>query len=111
MIFIIPIILFVILTMILPQLMIYVFLGVIGYVLGWALHKKQLGVLVIMLCIFSSLSLLAEKVTPLVEKSEKDTVKNKTEILNKQFTFEEEKDDAWYKIWDYVTKSKEKGDK
>jgi hypothetical protein len=77
------------------------------------MHKTQLGTLVVVLCVFSSLTLLVEKVNPLIENTEKETKnnKNKTEILNKQFTFEEEKEDAWHKVWDYVTKSKEKGDK
>lgn len=93
--------------MILPQLMIYTLLGVIGYVMGKALRKSQLGTLIVVLCIFSSLTLLVEKVNPLIEKSDKEKDNIKKEFINKQFQFEEEKDDLWSKIWDKVTKSKE----
>lgn len=108
MILIIPIIIFVVLTMILPQLMIYTLLAVIGHVLGLALRKQQIGKLVVLLCIFSSLTLLVEKANPLIEKSEDESNEIKKEFIDKQFYIEEEKNDVWSRVWDFITKSKEK---
>jgi len=68
---IIPIIIFVITCLCLPQLMIQIIIGAFGYFTCRALTKRNLSKMIIVITIFSCLSTVMEKVLPLVEEEQK----------------------------------------
>ena len=68
---IIPILLFAILCLCLPQLMIQIIIGAFGYFICRALTKRNLSKMIIVITIFSCLSTVMEKVLPLVEEEQK----------------------------------------
>ena len=68
---IIPILLFVITCLCLPQLMIMTIIGAFGYFTCRALTKRNLSKMIIVITIFSCLSTVMEKVLPIVEEEQK----------------------------------------
>jgi len=68
---IIPILLFVITCLCLPQLMIQIIIGAFGYFTCRALTKRNLSKMIIVITIFSCLSTVMEKVLPIVEEEQK----------------------------------------
>jgi len=71
MLLIIPILIFVITCLCLPQLMIQTLIGVFGYVTCRALSKKNMAKMIIVITIFSCLSIVMEKVLPIIEEEQK----------------------------------------
>ena len=71
MLLIIPILLFVILCLCLPQLMIQIIIGAFGYFICRALTKRNLSKMIIVITIFSCLSTVMEKVLPLIAEEQK----------------------------------------
>ena len=85
MLFIIPILLFVITCLCLPQLMIQILIGAFGYVTCRALSKRNMAKMIIVITVFSCLSVIMEKVLPLVEEEQKKQkyVENKIDYIKK----------------------------
>ena len=71
MLFIIPILLFAILCLCLPQLMIMTIIGAFVYFICRALSKRNMSKMIIVIVVFSCLSTVMEKVLPLVEEEQK----------------------------------------
>jgi len=71
MLLIIPILIFVITCLCLPQLMIQTLIGVFGYVICRALSKRNMAKMIIVITIFSCLSIIMEKVLPIIEEEQK----------------------------------------
>jgi len=68
MLLIIPILLFVILCVCLPQLMIQTLIGVFGYATCRVLSKRSMSKMIIVITVFSYLSVIMEKTLPLIEE-------------------------------------------
>jgi len=77
MLLIIPILTFVILCICLPQLMINTLVGSFGYFVCRAVGKRRMSKMIIIITIFTCLSVIMEKVLPLVKE-----VDNKKEYIN-----------------------------
>jgi len=71
MLLIIPILLFVILCLCLPQLMIMTIIGVFGYIVCRTLSNRSMSKMIIVITIFSCLSTVMEKVLPIIEEEQK----------------------------------------
>jgi len=84
-IFIIPILLFVILCVCLPQLMIMTIIGAFGYFTCRTLSKRNMAKMIIVITLFSCLSTVMEKVLPLIEaeQNKQQYVENKIEDTKK----------------------------
>jgi len=70
MLLIIPILLFVILCVCLPQLMINTLIGSLGYFICKGLSKRSMANMIIIITIFSCLNVTMEKVLPLIEEAQ-----------------------------------------
>ena len=68
---IIPIIIFVITCLCLPQLMIMTIIGAFGYIVCRILSNRSMSKMVIVITIFSCLNTVMEKVLPIVEEEQK----------------------------------------
>jgi len=71
MLFIIPILLFTILCLCLPQLMIMTIIGAFGYITCRILSNRSMSKMIIVIIVLSCLSTVMEKVLPLVEEEQK----------------------------------------
>jgi len=85
MLLIIPILLFVILCLCLPQLMMQILIGTFGYVTCRILSKINMAKMIIIITLFSCLSVIMEKVMPIIEEEQKkqEYVENKIKDANK----------------------------
>ena len=68
---IIPIIIFVITCLCLPQLMIMTIIGAFGYIVCRILSNRSMSKMIIVITIFSCLSTVMEKVLPIIEEEQK----------------------------------------
>ena len=71
MLLIIPILLFAITCLCLPQLMVQILIGAFGYVTCRALSKRNMAKMIIVITVFTCLSVIMEKVLPLIEEEQK----------------------------------------
>jgi len=85
MLLIIPILLFVITCLCLPQLMIQILIGAFGYVTCRALSKRNMAKMIIIITVFTCLSVIVEKVLPLIEEEQRkqEYVENKIDYIKK----------------------------
>lgn len=108
---IIPIILFVILVICLPQLMIIGLFAFVGYGMCKAMNKKDIGTAIIVISIFGALSNIMQHAMPLIDKEAKeekfDKYRNKItesvkDRVDKLEFKEKEEDDLWNKVLDKI---------
>jgi len=85
MLFIIPILLFTILCLCLPQLMIMTIIGAFGYIICRTLSNRSMSKMIIIIVLLSCLSTVMEKVMPIIEEEQKkqEYVENKIKDTEK----------------------------
>jgi len=108
---IIPILIFAITCLCLPQLLIQIILGFTGYILCRALRYKPMAKMIVVITVFSCLSIIIGKVMPIVkEEQEKqqyieekiDDVKKFANPKSKYFTREQVESEMDKKINDSI---------
>lgn len=99
------IILFVMLCVVLPQLMYIVLVGFVGYVICKTMGRKTIGQMIVLLCVFTSLTLVIEKAQPMINRynESKQQIEQYTNILNDDNIIEDNKNDV-KKIWDFLNR-------
>jgi hypothetical protein len=75
--------------------------GFVGYIICKALKRKSIGQMIVLLCIFTALTLIVEKAQPIINgyKESKQQIEQYKDILNGNPV--EQKDDT-KKIWDII---------
>jgi len=71
MLLIIPILLFAITCLCLPQLMVQILIGAFGYFTCKAVSNRRMSKMIIIITVFSCLSVIMEKVLPIIEEEQK----------------------------------------
>jgi len=108
---IIPILIFAITCLCLPQLMIQIILGFLGYILCRALYNKNLAKMIVVITLFSCLNVIMEKVMPIVKVEQEkqkyieekiDDVKKYANPKSKYFTKEQVESEMDKKINDSI---------
>jgi len=91
MLFIVPILMFVILCLCLPQIMLQTLIGFFGYIICKALNNNNLAKMVIIITIFACLNVIMEKAMPIIEE-----VQGKQEYVGDKIDKYEKYKDYYY---------------
>jgi hypothetical protein len=103
------VILLIIFTICLPQILYIILVGFVGYVICKTLRRKQMGQMIVILCVFICLDIVCEEVMPIVSNvySSKSELKNSVVELKNNDKVELNDNrikSLKSKIWGFVTK-------
>lgn len=112
------VIVLIIFTICLPQILYIALVGFVGFVICKTLRRKQMGQMIIVLCIFVCLEIVCEEVMPTINKvySTKQELKNSLNLeddnknskfkdsIEEQISDSVKKDSTTSKIWKFMTK-------